>query len=103
MPSHPHSRASTAARSHIIETLLEDHRRLKRAYREFQHLDARRDATLCEALVRRTLQELRSAGLIVLKGKTLVVPNLGRLMNAGLFNANYLHMEREGSQLDANE
>lgn len=62
------------------------------------------DATgLSKVHVNRTLQELRSAGLIVLKGKTLVVPNLGRLMNAGLFNANYLHMEREGSQLDANE
>lgn len=62
------------------------------------------DATgLSKVHVNRTLQELRSAGLIVLKGKTLVVPNLGRLMNAGLFNANYLHMEREGSQLDAND
>ena len=33
----------------------------------------------------------------------LVVPSLERLMNAGLFNANYLHMDREGRQLDANE
>ncbi len=62
------------------------------------------DATgLSKVHVNRTLQELRSAGLIVLKGKMLVVPSLERLMNAGLFNANYLHMEREGRQLDANE
>jgi len=46
---------------------------------------------------------LRSAELIVLKGKSLTIPNLERLMNEGLFNANYLHMNREGRQLDANE
>jgi CRP-like cAMP-binding protein len=58
---------------------------------------------LSKVHVNRTLQELRSANLIVLKGKTLVVPDLRRLMDAGLFNANYLHMEREGRQLDATE
>jgi CRP-like cAMP-binding protein len=58
---------------------------------------------LSKVHVNRTLQELRSANLIVLKGKTLVVPDLRRLMAAGLFNANYLHMEREGRQLDATE
>jgi CRP-like cAMP-binding protein len=62
------------------------------------------DATgLSKVHVNRTLQELRAANLIVLKGKTLIVPSLERLMDAGLFNANYLHMDREGSQLDANE
>jgi CRP-like cAMP-binding protein len=58
---------------------------------------------LSKVHVNRTLQELRSASLIVLKGKTLVVPDLGRLTRAGLFNANYLHMDHEGRQLDANE
>ncbi|WP_454624469.1 Crp/Fnr family transcriptional regulator [Bradyrhizobium cenepequi] len=58
---------------------------------------------LSKVHVNRTLQELRSANLIVLKGKTLAVPDLRRLMDAGLFNANYLHMEREGRQLDATE
>jgi CRP-like cAMP-binding protein len=58
---------------------------------------------LSKVHVNRTLQELRSANLIVLKGRTLVVPDLRRLMDAGLFNANYLHMEREGRQLDAIE
>jgi CRP-like cAMP-binding protein len=62
------------------------------------------DATgLSKVHVNRTLQELRSAELIVLKGKSLTVPSLERLMNAGLFNANYLHMEHEGRHLDANE
>jgi CRP-like cAMP-binding protein len=62
------------------------------------------DATgLSKVHVNRTLQELRSAELIVLKGKALTVPNLEQLMMAGLFNANYLHMEHEGRQLDANE
>ena len=62
------------------------------------------DATgLSKVHVNRTLQELRNAGLIILKGKTLTVPSLERLMDTGLFNPNYLHMEREGSQLDANE
>ena len=62
------------------------------------------DATgLSKVHVNRTLQELRAAELVVLKGKMLTVPSLERLMNAGLFNANYLHMEREGRQLDSNE
>jgi CRP-like cAMP-binding protein len=62
------------------------------------------DATgLSKVHVNRTLQELRTAGLIVLKGKTLTVPSLERLMDTGLFNPDYLHMEREGRQLDANE
>ncbi|VIO81059.1 Crp/Fnr family transcriptional regulator [Bradyrhizobium ivorense] len=60
------------------------------------------DATgLSKVHVNRILQELRAAGLIVLKSKTLAVPDLARLMRAGLFNPNYLHMDREGRQLDA--
>jgi CRP-like cAMP-binding protein len=62
------------------------------------------DATgLSKVHVNRTLQELRVAGLIVLRGKTLTVPSLDRLMDTGLFNSNYLHMEHEGRQLDSNE
>lgn len=60
------------------------------------------DATgLSKVHVNRTLQELRAEGLIVLKGKTLSVPSLDRLMRAGLFNPNYLHMDHDGRQLDA--
>jgi len=58
---------------------------------------------LSKVHVNRTLQELRAYELIVLKGKTLVVPDLGRLMRAGLFNPNYLHMERDGRQRGASE
>ena len=62
------------------------------------------DATgLSKVHVNRTLQELRNAGLIVLKGKTLTVPSLERLMDTGLFNPNYLHMDCEGRQLGASE
>jgi CRP-like cAMP-binding protein len=62
------------------------------------------DATgLSKVHVNRTLQELRAAELIGLRDKSLRIPNLERLMNAGLFNANYLHMDHEGRQLDSNE
>jgi CRP-like cAMP-binding protein len=58
---------------------------------------------LSKVHVNRTLQELRADSLIVLKGKMLIVPDLARLMDTGLFNPHYLHMEREGRQLDASE
>jgi CRP-like cAMP-binding protein len=58
---------------------------------------------LSKVHVNRTLQELRSAELIVLKGRYLTIPSLDRLVDVGLFNANYLHMDREGYQLDASE
>jgi CRP-like cAMP-binding protein len=62
------------------------------------------DATgLSKVHVNRTLQELRSANLIVLKGRSLIMPDLRRLMEVGLFNPSYLHMEHEGRQLDAIE
>ncbi|MBN9073121.1 MAG: Crp/Fnr family transcriptional regulator [Rhizobiales bacterium] len=53
--------------------------------------------------VNRTLQELRNLKLIHLSGRILTIPDLDRLMRAGLFNANYLHLDREGAHLDANE
>jgi hypothetical protein len=53
--------------------------------------------------VNRTLMELRDANLIVLKGKTLTIPDLEALKSAGLFNSNYLHLGREGEELAANE
>jgi len=42
----------------------------------------------------RTLQELRGAGLIVLRERMLTVHNLAALKAAGLFNPNYLHYLR---------
>ena len=52
--------------------------------------------------VNRTLQELRGQGLIILQGKTLTIPDLARLQRTSLFSANYLHLEREGREFDAN-
>ncbi len=53
--------------------------------------------------VNRTLQELRSRGLIVWKGRRLTIPDYPALQAASLFNPNYLHMNREGRHLDAND
>lgn len=53
--------------------------------------------------VNRTLQELRASNLIVLKDRTLTIPNLKALQSVALFNANYLHLDHEGTHLDANE
>jgi CRP-like cAMP-binding protein len=62
------------------------------------------DATgLSSVHVNRTLQELRNSGLIVLKGRTLTIPDFDALKHVALFNANYLHLDREGRHLDANE
>ncbi|MGY3453947.1 Crp/Fnr family transcriptional regulator [Bradyrhizobium sp. USDA 4353] len=50
------------------------------------------DATgLSVVHVNRTLQELRSAGLIVLRDRTLTVPDFQALMDAALFEPDYLH------------
>lgn len=62
------------------------------------------DATGLTAVhVNRTLQELRRAGLILLQGRTLTIPDLDALKTTALFNANYLHLDREGRHLDAND
>lgn len=62
------------------------------------------DATGLTAVhVNRTLQELRRDGLIVLERKRLTIPDLQRLKDAAMFNANYLHLDHEGRHLDSNE
>ena len=62
------------------------------------------DATgLSTVHVNRMLQAMREQGLIVLKGKSLTIPDLEALKRAALFNANYLHLDRDGRDLDANE
>ena len=53
--------------------------------------------------VNRTLQDLRSAGLVELKAKSLMIPDLDALQRAGLFNPTYLHLDRDGQHLDANQ
>jgi CRP-like cAMP-binding protein len=52
--------------------------------------------------VNRSIQELRRQGLIVWQGRTLEVPDLSALKDAALFDDNYLHLNREGAHLDAN-
>lgn len=51
------SRADTTARNEIIDQLKEDHRRVKKAFRDFEKLD-KQDEASCEALVRTTISEL---------------------------------------------
>jgi CRP-like cAMP-binding protein len=53
--------------------------------------------------VNRTIQELRAADLIVLRGRTLTILDLEALKTVALFNPNYLHLNREGGGFDANE
>ena len=53
--------------------------------------------------VNRILQDLRGRGLIQWRNADLYIPDLPSLMRAGLFNPNYLHYDREGAHLDANE
>jgi CRP-like cAMP-binding protein len=45
--------------------------------------------------VNRVLQELRSEGLIILKGSTLTVPDWEKLKAVGDFDPTYLHFEQE--------
>jgi len=60
------------------------------------------DATGLTAVhVNRTLQELRRDGLIELERRQLTILDMQRLMEAAMFNANYLHLEHEGRHLDA--
>lgn len=62
------------------------------------------DATGLTAVhVNRTLQELRRDGLIELERKRLNIPNMQKLKEVSMFNANYLHLDREGRHLDSNE
>ena len=52
------SRAATQARNEILSALKEDHKRVKKAYREFQKLDGQEDPNECQALVQQVLDEL---------------------------------------------
>jgi CRP-like cAMP-binding protein len=52
--------------------------------------------------VNRVLQELRNANLIVLRDRTLTIPNFDALASAAMFDPGYLHLNREGRHLDAN-
>lgn len=61
------------------------------------------DATgLTSVHVNRTLQELRRDGLIELERKQLHILKMDRMIDSAMFNPNYLHLDHEGRQLDAN-
>ncbi|MGN6489651.1 MAG: Crp/Fnr family transcriptional regulator [Devosia sp.] len=51
--------------------------------------------------VNRTLRELRDAGLIVLKDRTLRIPDIASLKRHAMFNANYIHLDRERRDFSA--
>lgn len=53
--------------------------------------------------VNRTIQELRREGLVELDRKRLRIPDLSALCTASEFNSSYLHLDREGRHLDAND
>jgi CRP-like cAMP-binding protein len=60
------------------------------------------DATgLTPVHVNRTLQELRRQKLVELSNKKLQVPNMALLRKAALFNDNYLHLDRAGTEQGA--
>lgn len=62
------------------------------------------DATgLTSVHVNRMLQDMRRDGLIELQNRKLRVPDLSALMNVAMFTPNYLHLDREGGSLDAND
>jgi len=58
MPTRTNTRAASAARNEILESLQEDHKRVKKAYRAFTRLDMDADPEGGEALVRQVLAEL---------------------------------------------
>ncbi|MEO6092917.1 MAG: helix-turn-helix domain-containing protein, partial [Novosphingobium sp.] len=53
--------------------------------------------------VNRMLRQLREDGLIEFDRKRLDILDLDRLKQVGMFNAKYLHLDREGRHLDAND
>jgi CRP-like cAMP-binding protein len=62
------------------------------------------DATGLTAVhVNRTLQVLRRDGLIELERRQLTILDMQRLMEAAMFNSNYLHLDHEGRHLDAKQ
>lgn len=52
------TRAAAAARTEVLGQLKDDHKRVKKAYRDFQKLDREEDPEACEALVSQVLDEL---------------------------------------------
>ncbi len=53
--------------------------------------------------VSRTFQTIREAGFVEVRDRTLRIRDLDALMRACQFSPGYLHLDREGRHLDANE
>lgn len=49
---------SSSAKNQIIDMLKADHKKVKKAFKDFEKLDPQQDAERCEALVERTLNEI---------------------------------------------
>jgi hemerythrin superfamily protein len=58
MASTSSSRAAQAARNEVLSQLIDDHKRVRKAYKDFQKLDVEDDAERCEEIVQQVLQEL---------------------------------------------
>ena len=52
------SRAAANARTEVLDMLKQDHKRAKKAFRDFEKLDPKRDAEACRELVEQTCAEL---------------------------------------------
>lgn len=61
-------------------------------------LDLAEATGLTPVHVNRTLQEMRSRGLIVLKERTLTIPDIQELERLALFTADYLHLGQVGAR-----
>ncbi len=53
--------------------------------------------------VSRTFQTVRDDGLVEIRDRIMTIRDLDALKAASLFSANYLHLDREGRHLDAND
>ena len=58
MPTSRISRAAIHARTQILTELKDDHKRVKKAYKQFQKLDGQKNSEACAAIVEQVLDEL---------------------------------------------
>lgn len=58
MPTSRISRAAIHARTQILTELKDDHKRVKKAYKQFQKLDGQKNPEACAAIVEQVLDEL---------------------------------------------
>ena len=58
MPTRSTTPARSTSKTQIVEMLKADHKKVKKAFKEFEKLDPREDAEACEALVEQTCDDL---------------------------------------------